>query len=243
MVTGGSRGLGAALTRALAADNWRVIATARTAADLQALTDQISGPRQPNSPTSGEVVTVTGDVSDADHRRTIVQAAGGRVDVLVNNASALSRPGGGLTRLEDARPADLRFVYDVNVLAPVALVTDLLASLRAAEGVVINISSDAATGPYEGWGVYGSSKAALDQVSNVLGAEHPELAVYALDPGDMRTQMHQEAFPGEDISDRPLPDTVVPAIQRLIAERPPSGRYLAADLLAADRITAEGVLA
>jgi NAD(P)-dependent dehydrogenase (short-subunit alcohol dehydrogenase family) len=121
-------------------------------------------------------------------------------------------------------------VYEVDVIAPLALVQHMLPML-AADATVLNVSSDAAVEAYEGWGGYGSAKAALDQVTAVLGAENPDLAVYAVDPGDLRTAMHQRAFPGEDISDRPLPETAVPAFLRLLDERPPSGRYRAADLL------------
>jgi len=111
-----------------------------------------------------------------------------------------------------------------------ALVRDLLPGLRHRGGRVLHISSDAAVEPYAGWGGYGSSKAALDQLTAILAAEVPELRVYALDPGEMRTQMHQDAFPGEDISDRPEPGSVVPALLRLVDENLPSGRFRAADL-------------
>jgi NAD(P)-dependent dehydrogenase (short-subunit alcohol dehydrogenase family) len=129
--------------------------------------------------------------------------------------------------------AELENVYRVNVFAPLALTQSLLPALIAARGTLVDVSSDAAVEAYEGWGGYGSAKAALDQLTAVLGAEHPDLAVYAVDPGDMRTGMHQLAFPGEDISDRPLPETAVPAFLRLLDERPASGRYRAADLLVA----------
>ncbi len=126
----------------------------------------------------------------------------------------------------------LAHVYDVNVVAPVALLQRALPQLRASSGTIVNITSDAGVEPYEGWGGYGSSKAALDQIGNILGAEEPDIRVYTFDPGDMRTQMHQEAFPGEDITDRPEPETVVPALRRLLRDRPPSGRYRASDLSA-----------
>ncbi len=129
--------------------------------------------------------------------------------------------------------AAVRRVYETNLLAPLALTQLLLPLLRGSHGTVLNVSSDAAVEAYAGWGAYGSSKAALDQLSAVLAAEEPELAVYAVDPGDMRTEMHQAAFPGEDISDRPGPETVVPALLQLIATRPPSGRVRAADFAGA----------
>src|SRR2546422_972875 len=117
-----------------------------------------------------------------------------------------------------------------GLVAPLALTQLVLPHLQRANGIVVNITSDASVEPYEGWGGYGSSKAALDQLTAIFAAEQPSLAVYTFDPGDMRTQMHQEAYPGEDISDRPEPETVVPAFLRLIEDRPPSGRYRASDL-------------
>jgi NAD(P)-dependent dehydrogenase (short-subunit alcohol dehydrogenase family) len=132
-------------------------------------------------------------------------------------------------RLADYPLDVLAQVYAVNVLAPVALAQRALPLIRDRFGSIVNITSDAAVEPYEGWGGYGSSKAALEQVGNVLAAEEPTVHVYTFDPGDMRTQMHQEAFPGEDISDRPEPETVVPALLRIVQDRPPSGRYRGAD--------------
>jgi NAD(P)-dependent dehydrogenase (short-subunit alcohol dehydrogenase family) len=224
IVTGASRGLGLATARALAEQGWSVAADARHAARLR---DAVGG--MP----AGQVVAVPGDVTDAGHRAELVAAARelGTIALLVNNASRLGpSPQPGLA----AYPAaELAAVYAVNVLAPVALTQLVVTDLLGAGGTVINVSSDAAVEAYPGWGGYGSSKAALDQVSAILGAEHPSLRVYAFDPGDMRTDMHQQAFPGEDISDRPAPETVVPAVLRLLGERPPSGRYRAADLPAA----------
>jgi NAD(P)-dependent dehydrogenase (short-subunit alcohol dehydrogenase family) len=244
IVTGASRGLGLATARALAEHGWSVAADARHEVQLRDAVAQLA---------AGRVVAVPGDVTDAGHRRDLVAAARelGTVALLVNNASHLGpspQPG-----LADYPEPDLAAVYAVNVLAPVALtrlvIADLLsaAGTNAAEakagrsgagGMIINVSSDAAVEAYAGWGGYGSSKAALDQLSAILGAEHPSLRVYALDPGDMRTEMHQQAFPGEDISDRPEPETVVPAMLRLLGDRPPSGRYRAADLLAGRPATA-----
>ncbi len=170
-----------------------------------------------------------GDVADAAHRADLVAAAVdlGGLDLLVNNASVLGPS--PQPRLADYPLDVLAHVYEVNALAPLALVQRALPVLRERLGVVVNITSDAAVEPYEGWGGYGSSKAALEQVANVLAAEEPRVHVYTFDPGDMRTQMHQEAFPGEDISDRPEPETVVPALLRLLRDRPASGRYRGAD--------------
>ena len=174
-----------------------------------------------------EVVAVAGDVTAAAHRRALVAAAGERIDLLVNNASELGPS--PLPALADYPLAALERVYRVNVVAPLAL-AQLALPLMAPGSRILNVSSDAAVEPYEGWGGYGSSKAALEQASRVLAAEEPAVRVWWFDPGDMNTQMHQEAFPGEDISDRPEPEGVVPALLRLLQERPPSGRYRASDL-------------
>jgi NAD(P)-dependent dehydrogenase (short-subunit alcohol dehydrogenase family) len=217
IITGASRGLGLALARALADDGWSLILDARGAGALHAAARQI-GP---------SAVAIPGDVSDPAHRRALIDAAGPRLDLLVNNASVL----GPSPQPELAGyPLDeLERVYRVNVLAPLALAQ--LALPRLADGgVILDVTSDAAVFPYEGWGGYGSSKAALDQLTAVLAAENPRLRVYAVDPGDMRTQMHQEAFPGEDISDRPLPEESVPGLLALIRGDTPSGRYRAADI-------------
>jgi NAD(P)-dependent dehydrogenase (short-subunit alcohol dehydrogenase family) len=216
LITGAGRGLGLALARALLSSGWRVVADARRTAHLA---DALPG-----------AVVVPGDVTDPVHRDMLAVAAGelGRLDLLVNNASDLGPS--PLPRLADAPLPAARQVYETNVLAPLALIQAFLPALRACGGTIVNISSDAAVEPYEGWGTYGSSKAALDQLTSVLAAEEPGLAVYSVDPGDMRTEMHQAAFPGEDISGRPEPQAVVPALLALIATRPPSGRLRAADL-------------
>jgi NAD(P)-dependent dehydrogenase (short-subunit alcohol dehydrogenase family) len=215
LITGAGRGLGLALSRALLADGWRVAVDARRAGHLAAA---LPG-----------AVIVPGDVTDPAHRDALAAAVGrGRLDLLVNNASDLGPS--PLPRLADVPLTAARRVYETNVLAPLALTQRFLPLLRAAHGAVVNISSDAAVEAYAGWGAYGSSKAALDQLTAVLAAEEPGLDVYAVDPGDMRTEMHQAAFPGEDISDRPAPEAVVPALLALIATRPPSGRIRAADL-------------
>jgi NAD(P)-dependent dehydrogenase (short-subunit alcohol dehydrogenase family) len=216
IITGASRGLGLALARALADRGWALVLDARGASDLEAVERELAE--------LTEVTAIPGDVTDPDHRRALVAAAGENIDLLVNNASALGpSPQPALTEypLEE-----LERVYQVNVFAPLALVQ--LALPRFPDGArILNITSDAAVEPYEGWGGYGSSKAALDQLSAILAAEHPHLRVYAVDPGDMRTRMHQEAFPGEDISDRPPPEESVPGLLALIDDGPPSGRYRA----------------
>lgn len=220
LVTGGSRGLGLALVRALVARGWRVTTTARDGAALRAATADL-----------GEAVTaLPGDVTDPDHRPRLAAAAGDRLDVLVNNAGALGPS--PLPRLADVLPAAVLKVLEVNTVAPLALIQAVLPALRTARGAVVNVTSDAAVEAYEGWGVYGATKAALEHLTAVLAVENPVLSVYAVDPGDLRTRMHADAFPGQDISDRPLPESVVPAFLRLLGERPPSGRYRAPDLLA-----------
>ena len=171
-------------------------------------------------------------MADARHRTGLVAAARdlGGLDLVVNNASVLGPS--PLPRLRALRPADLAEVLRVNVVAPLALVQEVLPVLRP-EAAIVNVTSDASVEAYEGWGGYGASKAALDHLGAVLAAEEPELRVWSFDPGDMRTRMHQDAFPGQDISDRPLPEELaVPALRRLLDERPPSGRVRAADLAA-----------
>jgi NAD(P)-dependent dehydrogenase (short-subunit alcohol dehydrogenase family) len=229
LITGASRGFGRALARDLAADGWRLVVDARGADALGAAASAL---REAGAP---EVRALAGDVADPAHRRALVDAAAdlGGLDLLVNNASVLGpSPQPSLAAYDlDV----LRGVYEVNVLAPLALTQLALPLLGRSGGTVVDVTSDAAVEGYEGWGGYGSSKAALEQLNHVLAAEQPELHVYRFDPGDMRTQMHQEAFPGEDISDRPEPETVVPAFRLLLHDLPPSGRYRAADLLAAVR--------
>ena len=220
IVTGASRGLGLALARALADRGHRLVIDARGADALEAAREELAG--------SAEVVAIAGDVSDPTHRQRLVEAAGPRIDVLVNNASVLGPSPQPL--LQDYPLDVLERVYRVNVVAPLALVQLVLPLLRA-RGRIVNVTSDAAVEGYEGWGGYGSSKAALEQLGSVLAAEHPELLVYSVDPGDMRTQMHQEAFPGEDISDRPPPEDSIPGLLSLIEGELPSGRYRAADLV------------
>ncbi len=218
IVTGAGTGFGLALTHALSARGATVIACARDGARLRAAVSDLPG-----------VLTVPGDVNDPAVRGAIVGAAE-HIDVLVHNAGELGPS--PLPRLGEYPPDALRAVLETTVLAPLALTQLALPSLRAAAGTVVTLSSDAAVEAYEGWGGYGAAKAALDQLAAVLAVEEPGLAVYAFDPGDMRTDMHQRAFPGEDISDRPAAETVVPALLRLLDARPASGRYRAANLLA-----------
>lgn len=224
LITGASRGLGRALARGLAARGWSLVLDARGAADLVAATEGLEPAR---------TRLVPGDVTDAPHREDLVAAAWdlGGLDLVVNNASHLGPS--PQPRLADYRTDELARVFEVDVLAPHALLREALPALRQARGVVVDVSSDAAVEAYEGWGGYGSAKAALDHLSAVLAVEEPGLRVYSVDPGDMRTAMHQAAFPGEDISDRPEPETVVPAFLALLELRPPSGRYRAADLVPA----------
>lgn len=225
LITGASRGLGLALAQSLATDRWRLIIDARGAPALAEAASELSA--------ATDVLALAGDVADDVHRHRLSDAVDdmGRLDLLVNNASTLGvspQP-----HLVDFPLPELEQVYRINVLAPVALTQLLLPRLRASRGTILNISSDAAVEPYAGWGGYGSSKAALDHVSAILAAEEPDVRVYAVDPGDMRTELQQQAFPGEDISDRPEPDSVVPALLHLIERRPPSGRYRAAQLFLA----------
>jgi NAD(P)-dependent dehydrogenase (short-subunit alcohol dehydrogenase family) len=221
IVTGASRGLGLALARALDERGWRVVVDARGAEALSEATDGLSG-----------VTAIAGDVADSDHRWALVEAAGEPIDLVVNNASLLGPS--PLPALADYPLADLRSVYEANVLAPLALLQLALPRLR--EGAaILDITSDAGAEAYEGWGGYGSSKAALEQLTAILAAEHPGLRVYTVDPGDMRTQMHQDAFPGEDISDRPPPEDSVPGLLALIEGSLPSGRYRASEVLGALR--------
>jgi NAD(P)-dependent dehydrogenase (short-subunit alcohol dehydrogenase family) len=181
------------------------------------------------------VTAVPGDVTDPAHRAALRRAAedAGRLDLLVNNAGTLGAS--PLPALADYPPDELRAAFEVNVIAPIALTQLVLPLLRRDGGAVLNITSDAAVEAYAGWGGYGAAKAALEQASNVLAAEELAVRVWWADPGDMRTEMHQRAFPGEDISDRPEPESVVPAFVRLITERLPSGRYRAAHLISAAR--------
>ncbi len=217
IVTGASRGLGLALVRALVEREWQLVVDARGAAALERAVSGLDG-----------VVAIAGDVADPEHRRTLVETAGNRIDLLVNNAGVLGpSPQPSLA----AYPlATLARVYDVNVFSPLALVQEALPRLGPG-AVILDITSDAAVEAYEGWGGYGSSKAALEQLTAILAAEQPHLRVYSVDPGDMRTQTYQQAFPGEDISHLPLPEESVPGLLALIEGTLPSGRYRARELV------------
>jgi len=222
MVTGASRGLGLALAAGLAREGYDLIIDARNLIALEAAASQIHA-------AGGRVITMAGDVTDPQHRAALARVAAGRLDLLVNNAGTLGAS--PLPALADYPVDELRAAFETNVIAPIALTQLVLPALRAAGGAVLNITSDAAVEAYAGWGGYGAAKAALEQASNVLAAEELAVRVWWADPGDLRTDMHQLAFPGEDISDRPLPEQIVPAFLRLITQRLPSGRYRAAHLM------------
>ncbi|HEY2769689.1 MAG TPA: SDR family oxidoreductase [Solirubrobacteraceae bacterium] len=224
IITGASRGLGLALARALASRHWALVIDARHTDDLK------HAARELGSIT--DVTAIPGDIADPDHRAALVRAAADPLGLLVNNASTLG-PSPQPPLAEYPLHA-LERVYAVNVIAPLALAQLTLPRL-AHGGRILNITSDAAVEPYAGWGGYGSAKAALEQLTAILAAEQPSVRVYAVDPGDMRTRMHQEAFPGEDISDRPPPEDSVPALLELIEGELPSGRYQARELAVASR--------
>ncbi len=217
LITGGSRGLGRALAVELDRLGWHVTVTGRDQRDL----DEVVS-------TGSRISAFAGNIRDETHRVALAGVVGESLDLLVNNASYLGPS--PLAAIAAFGEDELHAVFDTNVVSPLALVGRLVAPLANAEGVVVNISSDAAVEPYERWGPYGASKAALDHASSILAAEEADLRVYAFDPGDMRTAMHQAAFPGEDITDRPLPESVVPALVRLINSGRPSGRYTLSEL-------------
>ncbi|MCE5291625.1 MAG: SDR family oxidoreductase [Nocardiaceae bacterium] len=219
LITGGSAGLGRALVTALADQGWTVITDAR------------DGSRLPQSP---NVISIAGDITDGAHRSALLEQVklADRLDLLCHNASALG-PNSGDTRyraLAETTPEDFQDVWRPNIGAPLVLTGLLLPWLVESRGILLSISSDAAIDHYEGFGLYGASKAALDHITLTFGAENPAISAYAVDPGDMRTEMHQQWFPGEDISDRPLPETVVPHLLALINARPANGRYRAAEI-------------
>jgi NAD(P)-dependent dehydrogenase (short-subunit alcohol dehydrogenase family) len=222
LVTGASRGLGLALATELNGRGWRLVVDARDAARLTAAVGRLPHPHQ--------VTAIAGDVADPAHRAALARAVGERLELLVNNASDLGPT--PLPHLTELHPDDLERVLAVNTIAPLALVQTVLPALRSARGRILDISSDAAVEAYEGWGGYGASKAALDHLTAVLAVEHPELRAYAVDPGDMATDMHRAADP--DASGLPAPETVVPALLVLIDGNLPSGRYRAAELVPAE---------
>lgn len=225
LITGASRGLGFAFATHLARAGWRLVIDARTASDLSVAAQALQEVAE------GTVIAINGDVTDPQHGASLVAAAEdlGDLELLVNNASALGPT--PLPSLADYPLAALAHVFDVNVVAPLRLIQLALPALRRAHGTIVNVTSDAAVEAYEGWGGYGSAKAALEQLSNVLATEEPAVRVLWVDPGDMNTRMHQEAFPGEDISDRPLPEERIPGLAALVDGDAPSGRYTVSDLL------------
>src|SRR3954471_24996504 len=225
VITGASQGLGRELARELASRGWSLVLDARHEAALAEAVRQLPGGPHP---------AIAGDVADPAHRRDLVEVAAelGGATALVNNASTLGAS--PLPPLAELDTTTYLRILEVNLVAPVALTAALLPQLRTHAGVVVNLSSDAALEAYETWGGYGSSKAGLDHATRVLAAEEPALRVYSVDPGDMRTQMHQDAFPGEDISDRPEPAVAVPALLRLLEGSLPSGGYRAAELSLAE---------
>jgi NAD(P)-dependent dehydrogenase (short-subunit alcohol dehydrogenase family) len=228
IVTGASRGLGQALANGLVQAGWSVVIDGRDRSTLNASADRMRAVATEGA----RVVAVPGDITDAEHRHALTDAAVavGGLDLLVNNAGTLGTS--PLPSLADYPLDELRVAFEVNVVAPLGLVQDVLPFLLdSPRPRLIDITSDAGVEAYEGWGGYGAGKAALDHLGAVLAVEFPSLTVWSVDPGDLRTVMHQAAFPGEDISDRPEPSTVVPAFLDLIESDRPSGRYRAAELL------------
>jgi NAD(P)-dependent dehydrogenase (short-subunit alcohol dehydrogenase family) len=222
IVTGGSQGLGRAIVTGLLEEGWSVVTDARDGDRLALTATELAA--------GDRLVALAGDVTESKHRAALVAAAErlGNLELVVNNAGGLGPS--PLPRLADYPLPELGGLFDVNVVAPLALVQLTLPALRANRGAVVMVTSDAAVEGYPGWGGYGATKAALEQLGRVLAAEEADVEVYAVDPGDLRTQMHQDAFPGEDISDRPLPEVAVPGVLRLVSERPPSGRYRAQEM-------------
>jgi NAD(P)-dependent dehydrogenase (short-subunit alcohol dehydrogenase family) len=225
VVTGASQGLGLALAEALARQGWALVVDARRAGRLEGALSRLGA--------LTTVIGVAGDVADPSHRAALAGAAAslGPVRLVVNNASTLGTS--PLPRLDEIGSDVLLRIFEVNVIAPIAML-QALGGVLAPGATVVNVTSDAGVEAYEGWGGYGASKAALEQASRVLAAERPDLRVLVVDPGDMRTEMHQDAFPGEDISDRPEPAESVPGLLALINGEQPGGRYKARELIAAE---------
>jgi NAD(P)-dependent dehydrogenase (short-subunit alcohol dehydrogenase family) len=223
LVTGASQGLGRALAGALADRGWALVIDARRADRLAAAAAELAARTR--------VIAPAGDITDPAHREELAAAVGelGRLDLLVNNASTLGAS--PLPALDVIDLDVLRRTYEVNVVAPLALTQRMLPALVATGGTVLNITSDAAVEAYEHWGGYGSSKAALEHLSRVLAAEQPAIRVLVADPGDLGTEMHQDAFPGEDISDRPLPEASVPGLLALVEGGEAGGRYRVPELV------------
>jgi NAD(P)-dependent dehydrogenase (short-subunit alcohol dehydrogenase family) len=222
LITGASRGLGLSLARALAERAWALIIDARGSEALESARRELSH--------WTEVIAISGDVTDPIHRRALAEAANqmGGLDVAVNNASILG-PSPQPHLLE--YPLDvLEEVYRANVIGPLGVLQAVQPLLKPGARI-LNVTSDAGIEAYPGWGGYGSSKAALEHLSAILAIENPSLRIYWVDPGDMRTQMQQEAFPGEDISDRPLPESSVPGFLALLDQDLPSGRYQARSIV------------
>jgi NAD(P)-dependent dehydrogenase (short-subunit alcohol dehydrogenase family) len=226
LVTGASRGFGAAAASALGVAGWELLIDARTRTELDAVAAKLEG-------AGARVTAVAGDVADPAHRAALADGAAalGGLDAVVNNAGALGPS--PLPELLDCPLAELERVLETNVVAQLGVLQAVRGALKPGARIVL-VTSDAACGAYVGWGAYGSSKAALDQLAAVLAVECPSLRVYALDPGDMRTAMHQRAFPGEDIGDRPPPEKRVPALLDLLSGVRPSGRYVAEQLVTAE---------
>ena len=218
IVTGGSRGLGFALAGVLASAGWQVVIDGRDGAALAVAVEALP---------TGRVTALRGDIADPGHRFDLIMAVHGRLDLLINNAGTLGPS--PLPKQADLDLDDLRRAFEVNTVAPLALTQLALPLLRDGGGTLIDITSDAAVEAYPGWGAYGASKSATEQLRAVLAAETPGVRVYRVDPGDLRTEMHQLAYPGEDISDRPLPSSVAPALLELLAAAPESGRYHLSD--------------
>lgn len=227
LITGASRGLGRALARELARDGWNLVIDARDADALEAAAHEIG--TETGTETGGKVTAIAGDVADPAHRADLARTVAGGLDLLVNNASTLGPT--PMPRLAGLPVTDLADTFATNVLAPLALIQDVLPGLRERRGAILNITSDAAVENYETWGAYGSSKAALEQLSNVLAAEEPDVAVWWADPGEMNTAMLRAA--GEDADSAPPPEEAAAAFRRLVTDRRPSGRYRSADLAGA----------
>lgn len=222
LITGASRGLGFALAKTLAHKGWNLIITGRGADAL------LTAQKELEKFTT--VDAISGDIIDEIHLLQLPDrvAKFGGLDLIVNNASTLGvSPQPKLL----AYPIEvIHSIFHTNVIAPLSLLQKLQNHLKP-DAQIINISSDAGVEAYEGWGGYGSSKAALEHLSATLAKENPQWKVYWVDPGDMRTQMHQDAFPGEDITDRPLAEASVPGFIKLIEGNYPSGRYISNHLI------------